>query len=99
MEEKTMDELKQEIESLRLALIERNKKAQRKATIDFGKMMAELNEQAGEFIDAVQPQAKALLDAADKKIKQHPFVSICTALGAGLILASISKSNKNIDEH
>lgn len=95
MSEKNEEELRQEIESLRLALAERNKNAGKRATVDFGKMMTELNEGAGELIDTVQPHAKAVMEGANKKIKQHPFASICAAFSAGVVIAALARGNKN----
>lgn len=93
--EKTIEELKQEIESLKCALSERTKNAEKKAVVDFGKMASELNEGTGKFIDTVKPVAKETADKVGKKIKERPFVSVCAALGAGILLAGLAKRKNN----
>jgi len=89
-----IDELENEIKSLKCALVERTKAAQKKATIDVGKIAAELNEGAGKLIDAAQPQVKEVADRAGKKISEHPFVSVTAALAAGILIAGLGRKKQ-----
>lgn len=89
-----IDELEKEIKSLKCALVERTKAAQKKATIDVGKIAAELNEGAGKLIDAAQPPIKEAADKAGKKISQHPFVSVTAALAAGILIAGLGRKKQ-----
>jgi len=89
--DKKIEDLEREVESLKCALVQRTKAAQKKATIDIGKMASELNEGAGKLIDAVQPRVKEAADKAGKKIGMHPFVSVTTALAAGILIAGLGR--------
>lgn len=86
-----IEELEAEIASLKHALVERTKAANKKAAVDFGKMASELNENAGKLIDTVHPVASKAAKKAGEKIKERPFISVCAALGVGLLLAGFSK--------
>ena len=89
--DKKIEELRHEIESLKCALTERTKATGKKAAIDFAKMASELNEGTGRLIDTVKPAAKDTADKVGKKIQERPFISICAALGAGLLLAGLAR--------
>lgn len=85
--DKKIEELEREIASLKYALVQRTKFTHKRVTIDFGKMLSELNENLGRLIDAVHPYAKEAIDEADKKIIAHPFVCTTMALIAGALIA------------
>ena len=93
-QEKKIEELEAEIASLKTALVQRTKAAHKKAAVDFVKMASELNENAGILIEKVQPVATKAAQKAGEKIKERPFMSVCAALGVGLLLASLSNGKK-----
>lgn len=93
--DKRIEELEQEIESLKCALAETGRHAAKKAAVDFGKMASELNEGTGKLIDSVKPAVKETKEKLNKKIQKRPFVSVCAAMGAGLVLAGLAKRKKN----
>ncbi len=94
-EETKITELEQEIASLKRALAERTKEVKKKTPVDFGKMAAELNEGTGKLIKNVTPAAKETAEKVSSKIKERPFVSVCAALGAGILIAGLSKRKKD----